>query len=190
MKVLILTHGRSGSSALLKALHTATGLNKIYEPFNADLWSDTTAPDVSTIPENSIIKHIYEQNKDWVQDNYYAFDKVIVLLRNNITDMMVSSENALKHGYDRKYTPTEQISSDTMYYAFKAYSNLFKFAEAHNKDKFSSKYVDIIWYEDVFSNKQTSWKVIDSLQLGIERDKFDSVWGVYLNPKHKYTMVK
>ena len=77
MKILIISHGRSGSTMLLYALSDVLNLEKIVEPFNKNLWDNAdnfpNLPDKPNyqsgdIPNNTITKVITNQNNDWIYD--------------------------------------------------------------------------------------------------------------------------
>ena len=55
MKVLLLTHGRSGSTSLHYALSEALGLSMIIEPFNKELWEDQYKSKPPLLPYEDII---------------------------------------------------------------------------------------------------------------------------------------
>ena len=61
MKILLLPHGRSGSTSLHFALSYILNLEKVIEPFNKDLWETGDYKDRQlnwngTIQDNTIIK--------------------------------------------------------------------------------------------------------------------------------------
>ena len=82
MKILIVTHGRAGSTSLQYALSDVLNIEKIIEPFNTDLWENSFKSEPNykgvEIPNNSIFKVIIGQDDDWILDKIYDFDKVII----------------------------------------------------------------------------------------------------------------
>jgi len=107
VKILIVTHGRAGSTSLQYALSDVLNIEKIIEPFNTDLWENSFKSEPNykgvEIPNNSIFKVIIGQDDDWILDKIYDFDKVIILMRDNLKDTIISSQNALKYGYLDNY---------------------------------------------------------------------------------------
>lgn len=184
MKVLLLTHGRSGSTSLHSALSEALSLNKIIEPFNIELWRDffKSPPPLfesEPIPDNTIIKTIAYHNDNWVYQKYNQFDKIILLVRENIREVMISAENASVYGYHNKYEATEEPNNKFRnHFVSAAYTKMFEFNE--NLD------ATLIWYGDLFTDFNTYKKTIYSLSLpNIDDNKIELMWDKYFHPKHK-----
>tara|TARA_B100000287_G_C20565924_1_gene754493 strand:- start:655 stop:1209 length:555 start_codon:yes stop_codon:yes gene_type:complete len=181
MRILLLPHGRSGSTSLHFALSDVLNLDKIIEPFNKDLWNnyykDEPTYQGGDIPNNTIIKNLVGQNDGWVKEYVNQFDKIILLVRDNIRDTIISAQNADVYGYINPYTPTEKITPKMMTYISKLYSLLFNFSEVLTSD--------LVWYEDIFNNYDLSKETIQSLDLNINDEQFDMMWDKYLNPKHR-----
>jgi len=184
MKVLLLTHGRSGSTSLHFALSEALGLDKIIEPFNDGLWDDfyKTEPPLlpyEDIPNNCIIKTITHQNDKWVYQKVNQFDKIILLVRDNIRDVMISAENADVYGYHNKYKATEEPNDKFRnHFVSSCYTKIFEFNENLN--------ANFIWYGDIFTDFETCKKTIHSLSFpNINDDKIKLMWDKYFDPKHR-----
>jgi hypothetical protein len=184
MKVLLLTHGRSGSTSLHFALSEVLGLNKIIEPFNVELWRDyynSPLPlnEDEDIPDNTIIKTIAYHNDNWVYQKYNQFDKIILLVRENIREVMISAENAPVYGYHNKYEATEEPNNKFRnHFVSAAYTKIFEFNENLN--------ANFIWYGDIFTDFETCKKTIYSLSFpNIDDNKIKLMWDKYFDPKHR-----
>ena len=183
MKILLLAHGRSGSNSLHFALSYILNLEKVIEPFNRDLWESGDYKDRQlnwngTIQDNTIIKNLVGTNDEWVRNNITNFDKVILLVRDNIRDTMISAENAFKYGYINQYTPTENPTAESMLNVVHSYGGLFGFLHENKKS-------NLVWYEDIYTDYSLSKKTIQSLDLNINDNQFLEMWNNYLSPSHR-----
>ena len=90
MRLLILTHERSGGMSLLNWLKRELGLNSYHEPFN----TNPGPADILT-RENIIVKEFPHNIKDWctmgLNEFISTFDYVIVLTRENTYEAAISS---------------------------------------------------------------------------------------------------
>ena len=90
MRVLILTHERSGGMSLLNWLERELGLNSYHEPFNTNIGPT----DILTL-DNIIVKEFPHHIEDWCKISLNAFistfDYVIVLTRENTYESAISS---------------------------------------------------------------------------------------------------
>lgn len=184
MKVLLLTHGRSGSTSLHFALAEVLGLNKIIEPFNYHLWGDDykSPPPYrpeDDVPNNTIIKSISFHNDDWVYQKHHQFDKIILLVRDNIRDVMISAQNASVYGYANQYEATEKpVDKFRNHFVSASYTKIFEFNETINST--------LIWYGDLFTDFETCKKTIYSLSFPtIDDNKIKYMWDKYFNPKFR-----
>lgn len=189
MKVLLLTHGRSGSTSLHLALSEILGLNKIIEPFNHELWDNhykSTPPLLphENIPNNTIVKSLSYHNDDWVYQKHNQFDKIILLVRENIRDVMISAENAPVHGYHNRYKATEEPNNKFRnHFVSASYAKIFEFNENLNSH--------LIWYGDLFTNFHTYKKTIYSLSFpNIDDNKIKMMWDKFFDPKHRLREVQ
>lgn len=183
MKILLLPHGRSGSTSLHFALSYILNLEKVIEPFNKDLWITGDFKDKElnwngTIQDNTIIKNLVGSNDEWVINNITKFDRVIFLVRDNIRDTMISHENALKYGYTKQYTPTVKPTELSMLNVVHSYQGLFEFLNNNPKS-------NLVWYEDIYTDYELSKETIQSLDLGIDTEDFQEIWKKYLNPNNR-----
>lgn len=199
MKIAVITHGRTGSSSLTEAMAEALGYELFIEPRNTELWIDwnkSDLPDLETIPENSIVKHIHYQDMDWSYEKIQEFDKIFVLFRSDIRQTLKSYDNAMQHGFDFvKYKDKKLFSVNRreFFYAFDCYRTLMLFYSDYNhsidgkRDERERKKVSLIWYEDFFEvDKETCWMNVNKMKIGITRDRFDIVYDKWLDPKHRY----
>ena len=90
MRLLILTHERSGGMSLLNWLGRELGLNSYHEPFN----TNPGPADILTM-DNIIVKEFPHNIKDWctisLDEFISTFDYVIVLTRENTYEAAISS---------------------------------------------------------------------------------------------------
>ena len=182
MKILLLAHGRSGSNSLHFALSYILNLEKVIEPFNKDLWhgdyKDRQLNWNGTIQDNTIIKNLIGSNDEWVRNNISKFDKVILLVRDNIRDTIISTQNAFEYGYINQYKPTENPTQDSMLNVVHSYEGVFRLLHENKKS-------NLVWYEDVYTDYSLSKKTIQSLGLNINDNQFFEIWNKYLSPSHR-----
>jgi hypothetical protein len=90
MRLLILTHERSGGMTLLDWLGRELGLNSYHEPFNTNIGP----VDILTL-DNIIVKEFPHHIEDWctisLNEFISTFDYVIVLTRENTYQTAISS---------------------------------------------------------------------------------------------------
>jgi hypothetical protein len=90
MRLLILTHERSGGMTLLNWLGRELGLNSYHEPFNTNIGPT----DILTL-DNIIVKEFPHHIEDWstisLNEFISTFDYVIVLTRENTYQTAISS---------------------------------------------------------------------------------------------------
>lgn len=189
MKILLLGHGRCGSTSLHLGLSDVLGLSPIIEPFNKPLWDDyyqTNPPYIEgdLIPNDVIFKTINGPNfnNDWIIENYAKFDKVIMLIRSNIRETLISNESAKKHGYSNKYKSIGYMTNESISYVSENYKWLFDFYT-------STEHIHLIWYEDLYSNYDTASSVLKSSGIPLSDSQMKSLWDGYLNPIHRLRQV-
>lgn len=185
MRILLLGHGRCGSTSLHLGLSDVLNMDAIIEPFNEHLWNEIynqTPPYIEgdVIPNNTIFKCINGPNfnNEWIERNVSEFDKVILLMRGNIKETLISHTNAKEYGYSHKYKDTNSISKDDILYVSSNYQWLFNLYNTNAG-------IDLIWYEDVYTNYNTSKNTIDSLGLGLSKNQMRKLWSGYLNPRNR-----
>jgi len=181
MKILLLTHGRAGSSSLHQALSDILNLEKVIEPFNKDLWNgeykNRKLNFDGNVLDNTIQKTLSGTNDIWVRENASNFDKIIILARADIRDTCISVQNAKKHGYVNQYTQTETPTPNLISDIIHSYSVLFDFHRTLSSN--------LIWYEDIFNDYTLSRETIKSLDLNISDNQFQKIWDKYLHPSHR-----
>jgi hypothetical protein len=189
MRILLLGHGRCGSTSLQLGLSDVLKLDTIIEPFNSHLWDTiykTEPPylDGDVIPDNVIFKNIIGPNfnNQWVIDNHHKFDVVILLLRANIRETLISHTNAKIYGYSDKYVAIDHITHESIEYVNNNYTWLFDFYT-------STPNVNLVWYEDLYGKYDMSSKVIKSLGIPIGDFQLKLLWDNYLNPTHRLRQV-
>lgn len=185
MRVLIVTHGRSGSTNLMFALSDAMGVDPIIEPFNDDLWTkdwrdkDRPYRKGDPIAEHCLFKCVVNHSEEWLYRNASRFDRVIFLARENMREVAISATNAHRHGYFHKYEVTE--GPDDMMYAMIAssYEQLLRMNHALDNTK-------LVWYNQLYSgNKSSAKEKIQSLDMDISDEKFEELWDKYFHPRHR-----
>lgn len=189
MKILLLGHGRCGSTSLHLGLSDVMNLTKIIEPFNQPLWdnyykSNPPYQEGDPIDDNTIFKCINGPNfnNEWIIENYQKFDKVIILIRSNIKETLISHCNALEYGYLNQYTDTNSITPDSISYVSENYNWLFNFY-------LNSESTHLIWYEDVYSNYDTSKRTLLDAGIELSNQQFNILWKKYLSPTHRLRKV-
>ena len=189
MKILIYTHGRSGSTNLLATLCTLYQYFGIPEPFNEELYElwgkESPLKKSDPIPENCVVKNIVFQADGWVQTSAKDFDKVIFLFRDNFRDAVISGRNAVEYGYDQKYKPTYGVETKQTRIVSTLYNRLAKqldfFSEIEQLDN-----IHVMWYNDIYSGDyEKTFDVIKTLKDDLTKEEFDVVWERFLNPEHR-----
>lgn len=193
MKILILAHGRSGSTTLSKALADVLNLEIVMEPFNIRLWKEHYKKEPpyidGPIPKNTLFKHITMPNSLSHFGDVHRlkeFDKVIFLMRENIKDVIISKVNADKYGYGVKYKNTEgtKIKMADIEVVMKMYREL------SNNARFKFLNANLIWYNDLYNDYHKSMQTIKNLKLNIDESQFNKMWDNYLNPSHRLQQQK
>jgi hypothetical protein len=189
MRILLLGHGRCGSTSLQLGLSDVLGMDNIIEPFNAHLWGEiyeTQPPfsDGDSIPDNVIFKNIIGPNfnNEWVLENYDKFDVVILLIRADIRETLISHTNAKLYGYSERYTPINHITNESIEYVNGNYNWLFNFYT-------STPNVKLVWYEDLYTDFNRASNTIKTLGMSITNEQIVNLWDVYLNPNHRLRQV-
>lgn len=186
MKILLLGHGRCGSTSLHYGLSDVMNHKMIIEPFNRSLWKTyyKTNPPYKkgeTIEENVIFKTLAGPNfrNDWVDKNYKEFDRTIILMRGNFRETVISHQNAFVYGYMNQYEPTEIVTKDSLKHVIENYQWLLNF---HGR----TVTTHLIWYEDIYTEDSVLSKdTIRLLDLGLSESQLDKLYDKYLNPKFR-----
>jgi hypothetical protein len=185
MRLLLLGHGRCGSTSLHLGLSEVLNLKEIIEPFNKHLWDDyyQTDPPYNEgdyIEDNTFFKCINGPhfNNEWILENYQNFDKVIMLIRGDIRETLISHCNALQYGYSNIYKPTNSITKESIDYVSENYNWLFNLYT-------SSENIHLLWYEDIYTDALKSSQAIDSLGLNLSREQMNLLYSKYLSPVHR-----
>ena len=186
MKILLLGHGRCGSTSLHYGLSDIMNHKMVIEPFNRGLWKSyyKTNPPFKkgdSIGQNVIFKTLVGPNfqNEWIDENYRQFDKTIILMRGNFRETVISHQNAFKYGYINQYEPTEKITKPSLSHVIENYKWL---------PNFYSRTVTthLIWYEDIYTEDSIGSKdVIRLLDLGLSEQQLDKLYDKYLNPKFR-----
>lgn len=185
MRILLLGHGRCGSTSLHLGLSDVMKMDAVIEPFNIPLWETyykTSPPYVEGDPinDNTIFKCINGPhfNNEWIIENHIKFDKVIMLIRGNIKETLVSHCNALQYGYSNKYHATNAITKESIEYVSQNYNWLFELY-------LNSENIHLVWYEDLYTDYKNAKRTLESLSIGLDSDDIDTLWNEYLNPTHR-----
>jgi hypothetical protein len=177
MRILIISHQRSGATSFGKWLAMELGYIWIHEPFNLDPrdWNHNRNIKIQYMYnlKNIVCKCLYGQflNKEKIKALIIKFDKVILLKRNNIKDSVISELITKDSGvYHHEYNITDKWLIDNEKRIQDAMPN---FIELNNE--ISSLDGLQITYEGIYDNKQDIQKVkeyigiVDTLYL----DKLD-----------------
>ena len=112
MRVLILTHPRSGGMSLLNYISNELNYSQYHEPFN-----DLTEEDINTkvLMENNIVvkdfpNHIINKGYD-LNDVVSKFDKVIIHHRGNHRDVAISL-TYFQYGYGSNLHETYKVTDE------------------------------------------------------------------------------
>ena len=188
MKVLVVTHGRSGSTNLMYSLAKVFNLKVIIEPFNEDLWNNifkepSPYKEGDPIPDNCLFKCVIDHNNAWLHRNVRRFDFVIVLAREKLREVAISVANAMVYGFYNKYPVTENPSNKTYLVVSDSYKKLFKFNIMVPNSK-------LVWYEDIYNEDPIlSYQAIQKIGMGIDKGRFKVMWDEYLNPSKRLRTV-
>lgn len=184
MKILIVSHGRSGSQSLGLALSHITGHDEIIEPFNPALYDSYPIETGASIPEDTIIRTLSVHESNFSIKRADDFDRVIILARKNFYDNVLSAESAMEHGYSTTYSGEEEpdfVANTAMYQAGQ-YALLFNVLNEVDTCK-------LVWYEDIFSDYDKSYQTLQTLDIEMTEEQFGEVWDAHLNPIHRYKQV-
>ena len=194
MKILIYTHGRSGSTNLLATLCKLYRHDGIPEPFNRDLYENVwkTEPPYKRgdpLPDDCVMKCITHQADGWIQKNAHEFDKIILLFRGNFKEAVISTQNAQKYGWSDKYVPTEGAGSPLRHRVKIALTarHYWRLCEVMWNIEQNGVDSTIMWYEDIYSGDyDKTFNTIKNIKEDLTKDEFDTVWEQYLKPEHRY----
>lgn len=184
MKILIIAHGRSGSSNLLKSLGNVLKLKLYGEPFNLSLWKTPVTIDINS---DCIIKTLAEQvpnNEDPVE--FYTeyvknFDITILLLRKNKKEttesLTTSMDTNIWHELYR------YIDIEITEYVVNLYNTTFKIINTLS----DTTNLPITYYENLYSGDITVF-TNEMKKIGLE--KYTEELFPYFNPKNRYRQFK
>ena len=186
MKILLLGHGRCGSTSLQFGLADVMRLEKIIEPFNKSLWNNyyKTEPPYNkgdTLKDNIIFKTLTGPTFDnnWIKRNYTKFDKTIILMRGNLIDTLISHSNAITKGYLTSYSHDVPFTKRHLTHVMNNYQWLSDFYE-------KTITPHLVWYEDIYTEDFNKSKdTIRSLNLGLSDEQLNKLYQQYLNPKFR-----
>ena len=188
MKILLIGHGRCGSSSLHYALADVLNLEKIIEPFNIDLWQNNYKKEPpykfdDKVKDNTIFKCItWHTHNNILVELSKQFDRVILIARKNIRETMESAYYAEQYGYNNPYRSTDdfipKVIADGV---LENYYKIFELSYGLGEE--------VLWYEDLCNDYDISFKSIQKLYLGITEEQFNKMWKNYLNPKFRLRKV-
>jgi hypothetical protein len=187
MRIAIIAHHRSGSNTISQWLSMELGYKWITEPYNMDnkYWNNDREKRYknSLTNDNIIVKYIYGQFTESKQliETINAFDKLIILTRNNIRECAISS---LYTKVTNKYHDKYVLNIDWL----NKNENQIE-EEMYNINITNNKLKNIkeglqITYEGIFETKEDIPKLKDYLKLGELR--YDN----FIDKKNKYTDTK
>lgn len=196
MSILIISHPRSGSTRLLEALSDVHGLEKVYEPFNIDAYNKHLSGQVKWIDQmkkllnedeevlreylkNKIVKTQTLQNEKWLFDNADMFDRIIFLCRDNIRESFISIANAQIHGWQNKYYVSEDIDYNGAMMLTQQITVLFEILKRWEK----KKKVELIWYNDLYTDYETTKKTLLKFESRYKDKNIDYMWDNYFKPE-------
>jgi hypothetical protein len=189
VRILLITHGRSGSTSLQSALSELLGMSMIVEPFNTAYWEidlNKPPPAMDVLDDDIIVKTMINDNNSWIIDNYKEFDKVIFLFRDNVRDTMISSQNAHVYGYKNTYRDTEEVHTGTIEYMLKRYSDLYRLFDTLEN---LSDSVTMLWYGDIYTNIDKCKKTLSSIGIDFDDVSFVKVYEKYFHEKNRLRQV-
>jgi hypothetical protein len=162
MKVAIIAHHRTGSTALSNWLSLELGYKWIDEPLN----SHNISYNQNTFTkDNILVKYIYQHftNQTQIDEIINIFDKVIILTRNNLRECAISIVHAnssynchTKYKIDETWlNNNEKLIENKIYNLTHCNSEIKKITGGLH-----------ITYEGIFENKEDIPKLKEYLKLG------------------------
>ena len=155
MKILVLSHTRSGSTTLCKWLSKELNIELDETPFDINVGFDSVFQ-----KENIIRKILTESLPILSNETINKFDKVIFLTRENSIDSAISFIGADIRNWHVDYEITSDWINDNK-------NEIFKEFNKYNMLKLKMKKYDgfHVTYEDIYINKKSVNTILDYLNI-------------------------
>ena len=182
MKILLLCYERSGSTTLIEILKDYYKCKRLAVD---KIWSrqeDIYDIDAITKHKELVYKSfVIEKLKDWNKALLNVEWDLVIFLKRNVDDMMISIEHAVRsnnwiHPY--KINPRLKVSKRIRNHYKKSFKNYNEFYSNYKGNKVEVEY-EKLYHETKSIRKKEIKKILDG--------KIDDVFIERLSPKHKYT---
>lgn len=190
MRILIVATERSGSTTLMKGLSNVLGMTYIREPF---LPKELDKQTYNLESNNIIVKTLIGQqigeggHINFLKKLTINFDKVILLGRKSTKDRFESLLHSIKSkDWHAKYKKSDDIHnhfSDIEKYLYKKHVLVTNELLEILSENIG---IPIIWYEDLYSEKDKAGNIIKHLKIPHLFDNFEKLYYNYLNPSNRY----
>jgi len=153
MKILVLSHTRSGSTTLCKWLSKELNIELDETPFDINVFD-------SVFQKENIIRKILTESCSLSNETINKFDKVIFLTRENSIDSAISYIVTDNRNWHVDYEITSDWINDNK-------NEIFKEFNKYNMIKLKMKKYDgfHVTYEDIYINKKSINTILDYLSI-------------------------
>ena len=153
MKILVLSHTRSGSTTLCKWLSKELNIELDETPFDINVFD-------SVFQKENIIRKILTESCSLSNETINKFDKVIFLTRENSIDSAISFIVTDNRNWHVDYEITSDWINDNK-------NEIFKEFNKYNMLKLKMKKYDgfHVTYEDIYINKKSVNTILDYLNI-------------------------
>jgi LPS sulfotransferase NodH len=153
MKILVLSHTRSGSTMLCKWLSKELNIELDETPFDINVFD-------SVFQKENIIRKILTESCSLSNETINKFDKVIFLTRENSIDSAISFIVTDNRNWHVDYEITSDWINDNK-------NEIFKEFNKYNMLKLKMEQYDgfHVTYEDIYINKKSVNTILDYLNI-------------------------
>ena len=167
-RYLILATPRSGSSTLNRALTVISGVPNL-SPQESPFDEGKFLKDLDDLPGRGVGTKIdpWGHSVEFIDKIVGLYDRVVVLIRENIIEHSESMLRAGFYQYDGRYSQTEEIEKELQKKLYKPSSLYHSIERTHCALKFASKHnIPILTYEMLYSgNRELTEKNLDIIGL-------------------------
>lgn len=167
-RYLVLAVPRSGSSTLNKVMKIITGLPNL-SPFDSPFDENEFLKDLDNLPGRGVCTKIdpYGHSEEFLDKIIGLYDRVVVLIRENIVEHSKSLLRAGKYTFHGRYNQTEEIEKIIQEKLYKPHNLYLSNRRTHYALKLANKHkIPILTYEMLYSgNRELTEKNLNIVGL-------------------------
>ena len=174
-RYLILATPRSGSSTLNRVLKIVSGVPNL-SPSNSPFNEDKFLKDLDNLPGRGVGTKIDPQglSEEFIEKIIGLYDRVVVLIRENLVEHSKSLLRAGYYHYDGVYSQTEEIEKEIQQKLYKSHNLYLANQKTNLVLKLATKYkLPTLTYEMLYSgNRELTEKNLDI--VGLKRSIYNN----------------